>query len=276
MPKSYLDLLRRFPDELADKLTEQQPQPDERMLFTDAETVVAQNEEVRTEDIWTEEGPWPPGHLVIGADHGGDKWSLDAKDRKIYRLLHESGTLEEQAANVEQWLEMGGMYLDGDEGALDGAAPSPAKGQPVLPKPVDRRQANVHKYLLGWLERDQEAIAKNPDDPTGWKDRAGVIGSLLFAEDGDEDCEDYLGAYQLAFDSIDALADAALEAHEDLQNRFEPGTSAHRSAGFDLERVQQACRRWRTGDVKARRALLQARFDATGDDYYAKELAKLG
>lgn len=95
LPREYSRLLRAFPDVVSAWAAEHGPDTDSP-LFRDPATVIRENELVRAEDVWTVEGPWPDDHLVIGAEVGGDKFSLCVTGRPaaVYRLNHETGELE--------------------------------------------------------------------------------------------------------------------------------------------------------------------------------------
>ena len=80
--------------------------PYERFLYPDLETLLAQNEEVRAEDIWTEEGPWPAGYLDLGADLSGDHFALVLSESppSVHRLHHDVGRFERLAPTFQDFV----------------------------------------------------------------------------------------------------------------------------------------------------------------------------
>lgn len=80
--------------------------PHERFLYPDLDTLLAQNEEVRAEDIWTEEGPWPADHLDVGADISGDRFALALSESPpgVHRLHHDVGRFERLAPTFQDYV----------------------------------------------------------------------------------------------------------------------------------------------------------------------------
>jgi hypothetical protein len=168
LPADYARLLRAFPQALAKQLAHRGPDA-EQPLFRDARTVVAENRRAREEDIWTEEGPWPKGHLMIGAESGGDKFTLRASAKPaVYRLLHESATLE-RVGPFAAYLRAVKRWLAGDAKTIGEAlSPAPKKEQPWQ---AERRKMAARAPA-------QERRAKKTEDPNDWGD------ATLFYEAG--------------------------------------------------------------------------------------------
>jgi hypothetical protein len=105
IPRAYLDFIAAYPPALAGATYPGVPEgPADYELLADPAHVIGSNQMVRDEDIWTEEGPWDPAHLVIGEDIGGDLVSLhlDEPGLPVYRLLHEVGRYERTASSIEE------------------------------------------------------------------------------------------------------------------------------------------------------------------------------
>lgn len=110
-PRAYLDWLGRYPADLAsltypklkDRLAEYE-------LLDDPEKVLQLNEMVREEDIWTGEdgdGPYPPNHLAIGEDMGGDIVSIQLDDPAlpVFRLQTSVAELHRTADNLDAYAD---------------------------------------------------------------------------------------------------------------------------------------------------------------------------
>jgi hypothetical protein len=106
LPEALLALMRAFPPELAGWKRQAELEPYERFLYPDLATMLAANEEVRAEDIWTTEGPWPAGCLDIGADMGGDRFALalDRTPAVVLRLAHDVGEMRPLAGSLEEYV----------------------------------------------------------------------------------------------------------------------------------------------------------------------------
>ncbi len=108
VPETYLAFLRDYPAELASRRYEGlEDLISDYELLRDPVRVIEENEMVREEDIWTEEGPWPSTHMVIGVDMGGDVVALrlDEPGLPVERLLTEVARFERVAANVREYAE---------------------------------------------------------------------------------------------------------------------------------------------------------------------------
>ncbi len=109
LPIAYENLLREFPAELLALL--KFDQPDDRMLFTDAKTIVHWNKFFRAPDYEYENSygemcKLPANHIVIGANSGGDFYHLNAKRKRASVLFwcHEDGEIAECAKNLDAFI----------------------------------------------------------------------------------------------------------------------------------------------------------------------------
>ena len=94
LPPELLAVLADVPPSIAAFASTHGLAPFECPLYPDLETMLAANEEVRAEDIWTAEGPWPPAQLDIGVELSGDHFALLLSETPpgVHRLDHEIGT----------------------------------------------------------------------------------------------------------------------------------------------------------------------------------------
>jgi hypothetical protein len=110
-PQAYLTWLGDYPNDLAqltylklkDRLADYE-------LLDDPTKVLQLNEMVREEDIWTGEdgdGPYPPNHLAIGEDMGGDIVSIQLDDPSlpVYRLHTSVAELGRVADNLDAYAD---------------------------------------------------------------------------------------------------------------------------------------------------------------------------
>ena len=106
VPQELLDVLTAYPRELRAQAEAMGFAPYEQALYPDLETVLAGNESVREEDIWTEEGPWPQGYLDIGADIGGDHYALVLHESppRVHALNHETGRFAPLTATLGEFV----------------------------------------------------------------------------------------------------------------------------------------------------------------------------
>ncbi|WP_158265480.1 SMI1/KNR4 family protein [Blastopirellula marina] len=109
LPESYAQLLLNFPPELT-ALLKLDP-PDTRLLFTDAKTIVHWNKFFRApdyeyEDSYGEMRKFPPSHIVIGANQGGDFYHLNVKRKGTPVLIweHDSGEIEKEAKDLPSYI----------------------------------------------------------------------------------------------------------------------------------------------------------------------------
>jgi hypothetical protein len=162
VPEEYVRLLAAFPVRLAEALG-RRGKDAEQPLFRSPRTLIAENRAAREEDIWTEAGPWPKDHLMIGADLSGDKFTLRVSAKPaVYRLLHESGTLE-RIGTLSSYVKTVERELAGK------AKKRPAAKEP--PWVIERRK-------MAAKAPSQERKAKRTNEPTDWGD------ATLFYEAG--------------------------------------------------------------------------------------------
>jgi len=168
VPAAYLELMASFPDQLREQLTGKGDDA-EQPLFRDLATVVEQNRLARREDIWTEEGPWPPDHLMIGAELGGDRFSLCTSDRSptVHRLDHESGTFA-RVGSLAGFVRAVRRWASGDAATITDALATRAgkKATPREPRWMTYRREHAAKAV------EQERIARASNQPTDWGDAA--------------------------------------------------------------------------------------------------------
>jgi hypothetical protein len=110
-PQAYLTWLGDYPGDLS-RLT--YPKLKDRLadyeLLDDPAKVLQLNEMVREEDIWTGEdgdGPYPPSHLAIGEDMGGDIVSIQLDDPSlpVFRLHTSVAELHRVADNLDAYAD---------------------------------------------------------------------------------------------------------------------------------------------------------------------------
>ncbi len=124
LPAVVVATLASYPAELVALAKNDGFAPRECWLYPDLGTLVAQNEEVRAEDIWTEEGPWPADHLDIGADIGGDRFALVlAGDNAgaVLRLDTDVGRFEPCAPSFDAYVAALLRVARGERKSLDDA-----------------------------------------------------------------------------------------------------------------------------------------------------------
>ncbi|MEZ5943583.1 MAG: SMI1/KNR4 family protein [Planctomycetaceae bacterium] len=109
LPAAYATLLRKFPAELLALL--KFDEPDERMLFTDARTIVRWNKFFRKPDYEYENSSgeicqFPSNHIVIGANSGGDFYHIDTRRKRTAVLFwcHETGEFTECAKHLDAFI----------------------------------------------------------------------------------------------------------------------------------------------------------------------------
>ena len=109
LPKPYATLLREFPAELLALL--KFDDPDERMLFTDADRIIHWNEFFRRPDYEYENYngemcKFPADHIVIGANPSGDFYHINAKRKRASVLFwnHETGELSPFTKNLDEYI----------------------------------------------------------------------------------------------------------------------------------------------------------------------------
>lgn len=243
VPKIYLDLMRSLRPKLLAQLTEFGAD-EEQPLFRDVETVIRENQLAREEDIWTEEGPWPDDQLMIGAEIGGDKFSLRVSDRPpaVYRLNHEIAEFE-RIGTLRTFLSAVKRWAAGDAGTitevLSGRSKKKRK-QKEEPAWVVAKRKNAAKAS----QQEQRALRTN--EATHWGDatlfyrdgdriadalrccerwialrpgshfelgiRHELLDAWFEAETGTKKNRALKGKYREVFDSLQALADARVEA----------------------------------------------------------------
>ena len=109
LPTAYATLLREFPAELLALL--KFDEPDDRMLFTDARTIVHWNQffrapEYEYENSYGEMCTFPTSHIVIGANSGGDFYHIDTERKHCSVLFwcHETGEITQCAKNLDAFV----------------------------------------------------------------------------------------------------------------------------------------------------------------------------
>lgn len=123
LPAAYASLLRHFPVELQ-ALLKLNP-PDNRLLFTDAPTIVRWNKFFRAPDYDYENScgeicKFPADHIVIGANFGGDFYHINSKHKRTPVLFwcHEDGEVTKYAKNLDAFVR--GIFASAADLALDG------------------------------------------------------------------------------------------------------------------------------------------------------------
>ena len=109
LPTAYERLLREFPAELLALL--KFDEPDGRMLFTDAKTIIHWNKFFRAPDYEYENSygelcKFPPAHIVIGGNSGGDFYHINTKRKRTAVLMwcHEDGEIDECSKNLDAYV----------------------------------------------------------------------------------------------------------------------------------------------------------------------------
>lgn len=127
LPEALLAHMRAYPPELLAFPGQESFAPYERFLYPDLATMLAANEEVRAEDIWTAEGPWPVACLDIGADIGGDRFALalDHDPPPVLRLHQASGEMRAFAATLDDYVEGLLRLARGEARSMKEAFPPP-------------------------------------------------------------------------------------------------------------------------------------------------------
>lgn len=107
VPNELLELLAAYPAELKAWGAKAGFAPRELPLYPDLETMLAYNEEVRAEDIWTAEGPWPKEFLDLGSEIGGDHFALCLSERpaRVHRLDHGAGVFRPCSPDLQSFME---------------------------------------------------------------------------------------------------------------------------------------------------------------------------
>ena len=126
IPQGLLAVLDSYPATLAALAERHGLAPYERPLYPDLATVLAANEDVRAEDIWTAEGPWPGELLDIGAEMGGDRFALllTATPPSVHRLDHGRGRFELIARTLEDFVAALERVARGEARSFATALPS--------------------------------------------------------------------------------------------------------------------------------------------------------
>lgn len=106
VPQELLELLAAWPAELTAWAAAQGFAPCEQPLYPDLATLLSSNEEVRAEDIWTAEGPWPKDFLDLGSEIGGDHFALCLSERpsRVHRLDHGKGAFRACSADLQSFV----------------------------------------------------------------------------------------------------------------------------------------------------------------------------
>ncbi len=171
VPGEYLELLRKFPVGLYENLSAQGLDR-EQPLFRDASTVIQENLLAREEDIWTEEGPWPADHLMIGAEMGGDKFTLSAsrKSPGVFRLNHETATLE-RIGTFGTYLAAVRRWLRGEAETITSALDKPSSKKGKASKKKEPPWVTKRRKMAAQAPA-QERKAKKTNAPTDWGDAA--------------------------------------------------------------------------------------------------------
>jgi hypothetical protein len=109
LPDGYRELLLQFPPELK-AILNLRPK-DERDIFTDAATIIRWNKFFRVpdyeyEDSYGEICKFPPHHIVIGANCGGDFFHLNVKRKRTSVLFwcHEDGEMFVQSKDLGSFI----------------------------------------------------------------------------------------------------------------------------------------------------------------------------
>ena len=127
LPADLLALMENYPPVLTTWLAKVGFGPNEAPLYPDLEEMLSANEEVRAEDIWTEEGPWPAGWLDLGTELGGDRFALALTEQapSVHRLNTETATFARVARSLAE-------FVAGLERVARGEVDSLTKALPVL------------------------------------------------------------------------------------------------------------------------------------------------
>ncbi len=106
LPADLLALLANYPPALTAWLTKVGFAPHEAPLYPDLDEMLAANEEVRAEPIWTEEGPWPRGWLDLGTELGGDRFALALTEEvpSVHRLNTETAKFARVARSLAEFV----------------------------------------------------------------------------------------------------------------------------------------------------------------------------
>ncbi|MBI1247063.1 hypothetical protein GC197_04370 [bacterium] len=123
LPNGYRELLLNFPPTL--KALLEVETKDRRAFFTDAATIVKWNKFFRAPDYEYEnsEGEmctFPPHHIVIGANPGGDFFHLNVKRKRTAVLFwcHEDGEITTYAKDLSAFVRS--IFKSAGDIALDG------------------------------------------------------------------------------------------------------------------------------------------------------------